>query len=91
MLFSLITRISHATYKCALNKESMRPFRFKKHHKKSMNINVIVISEDVKSIIPSGWKYDVPPPPPFNKPKLPRRFLTKIKHPEYTGRVELSF
>lgn len=69
----------------------MKPFRFKKHRMKNVKVNVLVISEDVKSIIPPGWSYDVPPPPPLTKPKMPRRLFTKVAKPQYAGRVELSF
>jgi hypothetical protein len=69
----------------------MKPFRFKKHHRKSMNVNVIVISEEEMTTMPSGWKYDVPLPPPFIKPHLPHRFFSKVTRPQHAGRVELSF
>ncbi len=69
----------------------MKAFRFKKHRIENVKINVFVISEDVKSIIPPGCSYDVPSPPPLNKPKLPCCLLTKVTRPQYCGRVELSF
>lgn len=69
----------------------MKAFRFKKHRMKNVKVNVLVISEDIRSTIPPGWNYDVPLPPPLHKPKLPLRLLTKIKHPQHNGRIELSF
>lgn len=70
----------------------MKAFRFKKHRMKNFKINVIVIPEEDRSaVVPDGWKYDVPPPPPLNRPRIPRKLFTKVTRPGHKGRVELGF
>ena len=69
----------------------MKAFRFKKHRMTNVKMKILVVADDQDSIIPAGCKYDVPPPPRLGKPKLPRKFFTKVTKPSYAGRVELSF
>lgn len=69
----------------------MKAFRLKKHRMNNVKLNVFVVQQDEDSIVPPGCKYDLPSPPPLDKPRLPRKLLTKVTKPGYDGRVEMTF
>lgn len=65
----------------------MKSYRLKIRDTSNIKVKVIVNPE----VIPEGGCYDVPKPPNFPRPKLPRKFFGKVTKPAVDGHIQYVY